>query len=181
MPTKKPLSKMTKKELLEEIAEHERIDKEHLRATTVWENERRTHDRKYQGLIDDKHKAIAAVDIWKSACIEARERVNAVEDRMMILREIVQEAITNTTNRPEEEQRTILQKLWTRLAHKMVAMESVIKPFFHDYLPVPDIVQEIEKAKEKRELARKAAKGDYAASGRVYADALHRMMTDTQL
>jgi chromosome segregation ATPase len=155
MSAEKPLPKMLKKELIQYIKELEKKAEEHSKAFISWENYRKSIEPREEKLKEERYEAIKALEVWKSACLEAQDANKHLQGRINVLRNMMElELVKNPLDKIEdpEEKSNVIHTLITKLARKLVDMEGKIKPIMRGFLPMPEILKGIDEWKAKHRL-----------------------------
>jgi hypothetical protein len=145
---------MNKKELVKAIKGYQREEQAANRSLDRAKQETKQREKIHNKLKKEKQEAITALEIWKSGCLEAQERVKQLENRINVLRQIIQFELAQTPIEDattKEEEKSIIDKIIRKVAKKLITMEDKVKPFLYSYLPVPRMIKVIEEEKAKRE------------------------------
>jgi len=156
----KPVSKMTKKELLKELDDCGRQINDYVQASTASATYRDNQALKMEKIKEEKADAITGIEIWKSACFEAQERVQVLEARINVMRDVVQNMIVQTKYLPEEEHEGLHNKIIRLVARKLIDLEGTLKPFIQHFLPMPKVLQGIIKYKAELDAELRNAYGE---------------------
>jgi chromosome segregation ATPase len=105
--------------------------------------------------IEDKNNAVKAMEVWKSAYYEAQVRIAQVEERLNALRDLISNALADKKFDKIDDPK--MQKKWvnqiiSKAAEALIKLEGYIKPFFHDYLPMPRLMKMFEEAAKKNKI-----------------------------